>query len=733
MTGKRLWGWVMMAVVAGGVAQGGTGVYEPRDYVWTSQSKNSSESMPVGGHDIGMNVWVENGELLVYMCQSGWFDENNTLLKAGRLRLTTDDGVLGGRDFRQELRLRDGMMRVSCGDMNVEIWADTESPDIFIDIKGNKKRHIKLSYESWRQRDRQVPSDASQQITQKWLITPDVTTYADSIWAGERTLRFRHVNRAETVFDMTVKIEGLETIKDKLYNPIGGLKMEGEMTTGDLRYTGTSEGKYMDTDYRAWNYEGDVKATTAHVRLTAYDETAMVPKMKESRKRSAAYWKAFWQRSYIQLEREMGAKVEGRTEADEPQATDSAAVILRNYELFRYMLGCNAKGLWPTKFNGGLFTFDPSWVDGPRKFTPDYRCWGGGTMTAQNQRLVYWPMVKSGDLEMLRVQLDTYARMYKSAKARVGYYWGHDGCAFTEQMENCGLPNPAEYGEHSEGQDRGVESNAWLEYLWDTSLEFCMMALEANRYQAMDISAYEEMIWQCLVFFDEHYQYVATRLGKEPLTDEGKIVIYPGSGAETHKMAYNPCSTVAALRVVGSAWVEYAERMGKDSTVVERGRELVSHVPEIPMREIEGRKVISPAVAWARINNVETTQMYPVFPWRVYGVGREGLEIARDTWLIDPWSIKMRSARGWKQDNIWAACLGLSDYAAALNYEKMANGPYRFPAFFDMGFDWAPDFNRGGSGMIGVQEMLMQRGVDGRRMELPAWPERWGKVVYRLY
>ncbi len=730
---KRLWGWVIMVLMAGGVARGVTGVYEPRDYVWTSQSKNSSESMPVGGHDIGMNVWVENGELLVYMCQSGWFDENNTLLKAGRLRLTTDDGVLGGEGFRQELRLRDGMMRVSCGDMRVEIWADTESPDIFIDIKGSKKRHIKLSYESWRQRDRQVPGDASQQITQKWLITPDVTTYADSIWAGERILRFGHVNRAETVFDMTVKIEGLEAIKDKLYNPIGGLKMEGEVTMGDLRYTGTSEGKYMDTDYRAWNYEGDVKATTAHVRLTAYDETATVPTVKESRKRSAAYWKSFWQRSYVQLERELSAKVEGRTEADEPQATDSAAVILRNYELFRYMLGCNAKGLWPTKFNGGLFTFDPSLVDGPRKFTPDYRCWGGGTMTAQNQRLVYWPMVKSGDLEMLRVQLDAYARMYRSAKARVGFYWGHDGCAFTEQMENCGLPNPAEYGEHSEGQDRGVESNAWLEYLWDTSLEFCMMALEANKYQAMDISAYEEMIWQCLLFFDEHYQYVAKRLGKEPLTDEGKIVIYPGSGAETHKMAYNPCSTVAALRVVGGAWVEYAERMGKDSVVVARGRELVSHVPEIPMREIEGRRVISPAVAWARINNVETTQMYPVFPWRVYGVGREGLEIARDTWLVDPWSIKMRSARGWKQDNIWAACLGLSEYAAVLNYEKMANGPYRFPAFFDMGFDWAPDFNRGGSGMIGVQEMLMQRGVDGARMELPAWPERWGRVVYRLY
>ena len=56
--------------------------YVPRDYIWTSQSKNSSESMPCGGHDIGMNVWVENGDVLFYVTQSGWFDENNTLLQS---------------------------------------------------------------------------------------------------------------------------------------------------------------------------------------------------------------------------------------------------------------------------------------------------------------------------------------------------------------------------------------------------------------------------------------------------------------------------------------------------------------------------------------------------------------------------------------------------------------------------------------------------------------------------
>ena len=61
--------------------------YKPKDYVWTTQSRNSSESMPCGGFDVGMNVWVEDGDVLFYVSQSGWFDENNTLLKAGRWRI----------------------------------------------------------------------------------------------------------------------------------------------------------------------------------------------------------------------------------------------------------------------------------------------------------------------------------------------------------------------------------------------------------------------------------------------------------------------------------------------------------------------------------------------------------------------------------------------------------------------------------------------------------------------
>ncbi len=680
--------------------------YKPKDYVWTTQSRNSSESMPCGGHDIGMNVWVEDGDVLFYVSQSGWFDENNTLLKAGRWRIHFDDQPAVGT-FEQRLCLDDGAIYITLGDMKIRLWADVADPVVFCDISSKKKVKTTLSYESWRYKDRNITKAECQQTSYKWTLPDGTVTFADSIEVLNNNLHFYHQNRNETVFDYTVKREFLEEVKDQLYNPIGGLRMEGTMKINGLLYKGTHDGEYAGTDYRAWDFCGETKKGVFSICLGKATCSASI-----SKKRSAQWWHQYWQRSWIQTDNQ------------------EAAEMVRNYELFRYMLGCNAHGQWPTKFNGGLFTFDPLHVASPPAlpnregateeiYTPDYRKWGGGTMTAQNQRLVYWPMLKSGDADLLKPQLDTYLRMLPTAKLWAQHFWGHGGACFPEQIENSGLPNPAEYGKPKPGQDRGVGRNAWLEYEWDTALEFCMMALQAREY-APETSwdKYEPLIAECLKFFDEHYQYEANKRGAKTFDANGRLVIYPGSGCETYKMAYNPSCTIAALKAVLEKW-------GKDSA-------MLSRIPEIPTRVIGGDTCVAPAIVWERIQNVETPQLYPVFPWRIFGLGLPGLQTAVNTYTKDPHALEMRSSKGWKQDNIWAACLGLTDEARRLNLEKLGSGPYRFPAFWDPGFDWAPDHNRGGAGMIGVQEMLLQETPKGELLLFPAWPKEWN-AKFRLH
>jgi hypothetical protein len=114
----------------------------------------------------------------------------------------------------------------------------------------------------------------------------------------------------------------------------------------------------------------------------------------------------------------------------------------------------------------------------------------------------------------------------------------------------------------------------------------------------------------------------------------------------------------------------------------------------------------------------------------MYGVGRPDMDVARNTYLNDTLALKFRSHVGWKQDVIWAACLGLTDEAETLITQKMADGPYRFPAFWGPGFDWSPDHNWGGSGMIAMQEMLLQE-VGSKLFLFPAWPKQWN-VRFKL-
>ncbi|MFW9607165.1 MAG: DUF5703 domain-containing protein [Prevotella sp.] len=698
----------------------------PADVVWHSQSKNSSESMPVGGGSIGMNVWVENGDIYFYLCRSGSFDENNTLLKQGRFRIRLTPNLDTTHNFSQRLSVYNGYVIISDRNTSVKLWVDVFKPVVHISIDSKKTIVVEYDYHNWRYRNREISKKESFQNSYKFGVPKGVFTSHDTVTPSDCNITFFHQNPDTTVFDATVAQQHLSQYKSEMYNPLKNLIFGGRIFGNNLKYSGTNDGVYDHTDYRSYNLCSRTNSKHHELCIALTDNQGSVAdwnhkldgivktiNQRNDLESSVKWWNNWWRRSYI----------EGEGEAEE---------ITRNYTLFRYMMGCNALGDWPTKFNGGLFCFDPSYVKTDFDFTPDYRRWGGGTHTAQNQRLLYWPMLKSGDYDAMKSQLDFYVRILHNAELRSRVYWHHSGAAFTEQLENFGLPEYDEYGtKRPEGFDAGLEYNAWLEYTWDTVLEFCQMALDANSYGGVDISKYVPWIESSLDFFEQHYRYLASRNGRKQLDDNGHIVIYPGSGAETFKMAYNPTSTVCGLKTVTENLIKYLSGIGADSTTLARYKAMSSIWPDISYRDVDGHKVISPAVVWARVNNTEPTMLYPVFPWRKFGVGRDSLSVAVDTWKYDPYVKKFNGYAGWEQTNIWAACLGLTDEAAKWNTLKLKNGPHRFPAFWGPGHDWTPDHNWGGSGMIGIQEMLLQETND-KIIIFPAWPKSWN-VRFKLH
>ena len=120
-----------LAVVAG--AADDLAWLAPYNVVWTSQSRDAGESMPCGGGDTGLNVWVENGDLLCYVQRSGCFDENNQYLKLGRLRVHLEPNPFATNSaFRQELKLREGCVEISGGQgklkAQIQVWVEVFRP-----------------------------------------------------------------------------------------------------------------------------------------------------------------------------------------------------------------------------------------------------------------------------------------------------------------------------------------------------------------------------------------------------------------------------------------------------------------------------------------------------------------------------------------------------------------------------------------------------------------------------
>jgi hypothetical protein len=147
------------------------------------------------------------------------------------------------------------------------------------------------------------------------------------------------------------------------------------------------------------------------------------------------------------------------------------------------------------------------------------------------------------------------------------------------------------------------------------------------------------------------------------------------------------------------------------------------------MQPLFRMKYLIPALQYDVLANWENPELYAVFPYRLFGLGKPHLEVARETYAR-----RLNKGTGcWRQDAVQAAMLGLTDDARTYVARNCANKHQhsRFPGFLYHGWDWIPDVDQGGVIMIALQRMLLQ--CDGDRiLLLPAWPKDWD-VSFKLH
>lgn len=712
---------------------------DPYNIKWTSPSENALGSMPVGGHDVGCNVWVEDGSIYFYFGRSNSFDENNALLKSGRVKVTFNPNPF--KEFTQELKLANGYVDIvgQDGELKVSsrLWVEVDRPEIHLEIASSKNIEVKAEYQNWR--TAQLPVN-SRWVMPSYIDYPgnDVYWFPDTVKSTGSSIVFYHQNNNNhLVIDKEIIQQDLLSLKDSLWNPLRNFIFGGVISGNGMQVSKADTGTYLTIPYKSValtsikpgkNFLLDISLHSGYTtdntewekKLTNHKSISASVIRKKFREHQS-WWKNFWDKSWIVL---------NKTGSNDK---DSVWQVGRNYNIFRYQMASNSNGEYPTKFNGGLFTVDPSLIDTAfTKDNPDFRAWGGGVMTAQNQRLLYWPLLKTGDFNFMPQQFDFYRRACRNAELRTMYYWGHQGACFTDQMNQAGIVSGREYGwNRSADVENGVQDSPYHEYYFTSQLEFAFMILEYYRYSNLDIEPYLHFIKSAIQFFDEHYRMQSLRHFGAEYTADGKYNFYPCMALETYTGSVkNPSDVIAALTVLTTALQALPEKY-VSTAEKEFYAGMKSRLPEMPLRTMQGVKTISPAEQWDKIINVEIPQLYPVFPWGLFGVGKPNLQLAVNTWKYGVDNENQKNHISWHQDAIFCARMGLTDEAKNITLKKLSDSQRRFPTFWGPGHDWVPDHNWGGSGMIGLQEMLMQT-VNGKIYVLPAWPKDWD-VDFKLH
>jgi hypothetical protein len=702
---------VLLFSLAGGItpltaAEPAANWTNPYNVVWKTPGTKGFDSMPIGGGNVALNVWAEKDALLFYIGSTDSWNAGPTLVKLGRVRVTLTPNPFG-KDFRQELDLASNSVLVSgrCEDgseVRLLVWVDANQPVVHVEGDASKPVTATVALEWWD--DAQVRHDGN-------------------------TVEWRHRNEAVSDYrGRVIKQASLEKIADLVGDPLSNRTFGGRISGAGLVPDGMGNGTQEGRPFHSISLKTSepTKRLDVHLALRIAQDATLeqwqneVTKLEAATRDTAAadyaktvaWWAKFWDRSRIVIN------------PDNKDPNNKPWLAGRNYQLFRAMLGADRNGQFPMLFNGGPFLCGQN---------PDERMWGGTYFMSQNQRLEYWPLIKSGDADMLRVGLDFYASHAKLQAARAKMFWGIDGAIFPELMNPLGVENYPDKDGHSVA--------AHLKEHYTTALEFAFMMLEYARYTGADIRPYLPVPEGIIHWFDQYYRAENKKRTGAELDPAGHLVLDPTCALEQFIEARNNTDAIAGLMAVTDGLLALPKEVlpAKSREFYQAFRKII---PPMPTQTSQGHLCLAPAEKWKWVaNDDEFPPMYAVFPFGIYGLEKPDLELARDTWQYGYLKTRQKRNFCWYQSSIFTPRLGLTHEAAEYSVNKLlgidSNNPKeakrtRYPAFWDNnGYDETPDMDHGGGALVGLQEMLLQ-GVDRKILIFPAWPKDWD-VDFKLH
>jgi len=682
--------------------------------VWNSPGNNSHDSMPLGNGDIGVNAWVEpSGDLVFYIDKTDAWDENDRLCKVGRVRIKFDPPLAADKEgFCQELKLREGIIEVRSqkpeassqnSEFRIRLWVDSDQPVVRVEAESSQPVSCRAEVELWRLRERPFgdvdDSHSGNGLSHqpfKPVVLPDAVVQSSApqiVWYHRNT---------RSIFLETLRNQNLQELQGQFADPLlsntfgACLSGEGMVKDGDRALKSSSPAKKHQLSICVLAE----RTATPEVWLKHIGgiERKSVG-FEKSRRTTAEWWKSFWSRSWV--------------------VVDGNEALTCGYVLQRFMNACSGRGASPIKFNGSMFTVEktPGASAETPDGDPDWRAWGC-CYWFQNTRPSYWSMLASGDFDMMEPWFRMYLGALPLSKARMKTYYKFENAAcFPETMYFWGLPCNGDYGW---GNKAPETVNTYIRRYWSGCLE--LVAVMLDRYDFTEDKDYAKTTLVPLAdpiisFFDQYWKRDSS----------GKIRFDPAQSLETWHVAVNPLPEIAGLRSLLPRLMALPKSLTTEQQR-QRWQRMLAELPPIPVKEINSRKLIQPAESFSACSNCENPELYCVYPFRLFGVGRDNLDLARDTYSVR----RCRADSCWGQDSIQAALLGLGDEAG----KQVANraslkSAYRFPAMWGPFNDWIPDQDHGNNLLITLHYMLLQES-GGKIYLFPAWPKTWD-VFFKLH
>ncbi len=752
MTDEFIKGVVAAAVIAAGYC----GVARASDVarynvVWDSPSKDASGVMPLGNGDIAAGVYaIENGDLYLLLSKNDAYTYQGDIFKTGRVRVSLSPNPFqAGKPFRQTLDLATGSIRIEADGVTLRIWADANRPVYHVEITGPEELTVTARPEFWKRFNHCSFNNGGYTLPDAVPAkepTQDVKLERNGriLWyyaVGNRSI-YADDLKAYNVESMAAKFADpfrFNTFGNLLEMEVGGQKAEVRGQTSpeqkDRVLAGT--GKVFDIRIHALTLQAPETAKW----IEAIEGLAAKPvETKADWKKHCHWWSAFWDRSWISVSditvaADSRGKLSGEAASGQREDEDGGALVAQSYNVFRFLMACQSRGRVQTKFNGGLFTqqlmlkekraFAADQPDGRSLTHEDDRLWGR-RFTYQNQRLLYWPMLASGDFDLMKPFFDYYSSRLEMRRAITKAWFGHEGAYFRENIEPTGaerescptpqiiLPLKTKVGEKYKG---------WYhDYYFTGGLETTAMMLDYVNFSgdtAFRDNVLVPFAREVLLFFDKHYQRGA----------DGKLRLDPAQVLETWWIAVNPAPDIGGLRFCLDELLTMKAGSADDQA---RWKAFRAEIPEIFMRTLDGRQAVAPAEKYERMSNSENGELYPVFPFRCFGLALGSADV------VD-WTMKHRACKDsfgcacWTQDQIhWAFAGNATEAARGLvQRARIAAQICRFPLYGRESPDSCPDFDQFGSGAVALQRMLVQEG-GGKIYLLPAWPANWD-VDFKLH